>query len=411
MTMVLDGIKVVDVSQVAAVPMASRILADFGADVIHVENPEIGDIFRHVLAGLQTGIKSEFNYIWENYNRNKRSMTLDLTKPKGQEILRKMISTADVFTTNLRPMELKRFNLEYESLKNQNPRLIGAYLTGWGPKGPEKDNPAYDHTAYWARSGIPHKLRSVTPALQQAGTHLPAFLPSFGDHASGLSLVTGVMTALYNRERTGEGMEVGVSLFQTGVFQLAFDLAGSLATGEDCVTFNPELDSPNPLMAQYETKDDRWLLFSCLNMVRYLPKVCIAIGRVDLLSDPRLENLETIPEFVPELKKIIKAAVKTKTLKEWIPILNDAGVSYSPVQTHQEVINDPQARANDFFVAYDHPDHGRVEGVANHIKLNNQPDHVRMPAPEFGQHTEEVLLENGYTWEDIADFQDKGVIA
>ncbi len=411
MAAILEGIKVIDVSQVAAVPMASRILADFGADVVHVENLETGDIFRHVLAASQTSSQAGVNYVWEHYNRNKRSMTLDITKETGQEILHRLLGSVDVFTTNLRPYQLEKFKLEYETLQKINPRLIAAYLSGYGQEGEEKDFPAYDHTAYWARSGIPHKLRAMAPALREPGAILPAFIPSFGDHIAGLALCSGITLALYDRERTGRGREVTGSLFQSGTYQMSWDVAAALATGEDCLIIDPEIDILNPLYAQYLTKDDRWLLFTALNPMRYKDQVFRAIGREDLIEDPRFETIESFVENQAFLKGIMTETFKTRDKNEWVEILNEEQIPYSPVQNFTEIVNDPQARANGFFESYEHPEHGRIEGVANPINVGKNEKSVRLPAPEFGQHTEEVLLEHGYNWDDISRFQEEGVIA
>jgi len=410
MALPLEGIRVLDVSQVAAVPMAARILADFGADVVHVENPVTGDMFRHTLEGMKTGIQSDINYIWENYNRNKKSVTIDLSQGIGQEILHTLLRNSDVFLTNLRPFELERFNLTYPILRDLNPRLVFGFVNGYGKEGPEKDAPAYDHTGYWARSGIPHRIRSLTTKLQEPGTRLPAFLPSFGDHMAGMILFAGVMTALYNRERTGEGDLVSTSLFQAGVYQQAFDIAATLVSGEDCVTVKPEEVGTNPFSGQYLTKDDRWLIFTVLNPERYAGKYCKILDREELLDDPRFSTIESIAENHGELREIFAAAFREKTLAEWKPLLNEAGIPFAPIQTHIEVANDPQARANAFYVSYDHPDHGEIEGVANPISLGRSPDKVRMPAPEFSEHTDDVLLENGYSMEELLEFKAKGVV-
>lgn len=406
----LQGIKVLDVSQVAAVPMAARHLADFGADVIHVERPATGDSLRVVQAGMGgTFIQSEIDYVWENYNRGKRSVTLDLSQDGGREILYKLAEKADVFLTNFRPFEIKKFKLEYETLNRLNPRLIYGSLTGYGKKGMERDASGYDQSAYWARSGIPHKLAAL--AALAPGTPPSAFLPAFGDSAAALALAYGVMMALFVRERTGVGQDVDVSLFHTGVYQLSFDIAGTLVTQRDCERLQSREDSPNPLSALYQTKDGRWLLLSILHPERYWSMFCRAIEREDLEHDPRFEPLEPMIENRAALMHILDEIFLSKTLDEWKPRLNEEGLPWSPVQNLPEVVNDPQARANDFFVSYDHPTYGRIEVVANPINLGKTPATVRTPAPEFGQHTEEVLLEYGYTWEDIAQLKENKVIA
>ncbi|MEE8397750.1 MAG: CoA transferase [Desulfobacterales bacterium] len=410
MALALEGIKVVDMSTVAAVPMTARYLGDFGADVVHIENVATAEPSRVIQAGMSpsTGAQSDINYIWEHFNRNKRSMTLDVSQEAGRKILYRLVESADVFLTNLRPFHLERFKIDYDTLSQLNPGLVYGALTGYGKKGPEKDAPAYDHTAFWARSGIPHRLSTLAGAAP--GTPPPGFLSAFGDHMAGMILVSGVMTALFTRERTGLGQEVDVSLFHSGVYQLSFDLAGTLVTGEDFPQATSGKGITNPLIGRYRTKDDRWIFLMGLQPQRYWSGFCQAIEREDLEHDPKYTSVEAMEENCAELLHIIEDVFRSKTLDEWRSRLNAAAIPWSPAQSLQEVINDPQARLNDFFISYDHPVHGPMEGIANPVKLSRSPEKVRMAAPEFGQHTEEVLLEHGYTWEDIEQFKDQGAI-
>ena len=425
MALALGGIKVVEVSQVAAVPMAARYLADFGADVIHIEHPIRGDWFR--TAGKGTGgAPSGINYVWENYNRNKRSITIDVSRESGQQILYKFLEKADVFLSNMRPYELKKYNLEFGTLNRLYPRLIYGNLTGYGQNGPERDLPALDGNSYWSRAGIQH-------GLSQPGMTGPAFVVgAFGDNIAGMALACGLITALFVRERTGRGQEVYVSLFQTGVFQMSRDIAKTLATGQDCDDwrrkppeemvakaeaaiaplwdFNRE-GSNNALLMPYKTKGGREIFLLMGQSDLYWSKFCQAIDRGDLEQDPRFESFEAREKNVSILVHIFDEAFLTKTLDEWKPRLMERGLIFGYNQNYREIIADPQARANDFFVPFDHPTYGRIEVVANPIKLSETPAAIRMPAPELGQHTEEVLLEYGYTWEDIAQFKEQGVIA
>ena len=407
MTFALEGIKVLDVSQVAAVPMAARHLADFGADVIHIEPPVTGDSFRVYQAGIGRGtggVSSNINYNWENFNRNKRSLALDLSQEGGQEIIYKLLAKTDIFLTNLRLFEREKFSLEYDTLNRLNPRLIYGSLTGYGKNGPDRNAPAYDRIAYWARSGIPHRL-------SQPGMPPPDPSAAFGDNAAALALTYGVMMALYVRERTGVGQEVDLSLFHTGVYQISYDIAGALVTRQDCQEWKPRSkeDAPNPLSMLYETKDGRWLQITIIQPDRYWSRFCQVIERQDLEHDLRFKSFELRLKNHADLYHILEEVFLSKTLDEWKPQL--VGIPFSPLQNFIEVINDPQARANDFFVAYDHPTYGHIEVVANPIKLSQTPATIRMPAPEFSQHTEEVLLECGYTWEDIEQFKQQRIIA
>ena len=223
-------------------------------------------------------------------------------------------------------------------------------------------------------------------------------------------LYGGIMTALYNREKTGNGDEVHASLFQAGVYQQSFDMAGTLATREEHEDIDIESDERNPLVSQYLTKDGRWLLLSILDTERYALKIYDVINRKELKDDPRFQPPEPLSEHFGALRKILKMEFKRKTLAEWKRLLTEASIPFAPIQTHLEVINDPQARANDFFVAYDHPEHGHIEGVATPINIGKTQKKVRMPAPEFSEHTDEVLLEAGYSMDELIEFKTRGII-
>ena len=432
----LEGIKVVDVSQVIAVPMAARHLADFGAEVIHVENPFTGDSWRSFQAGApggNAGVPSEVNYNWETFNRNKRSITLDLSQERGQKILCKLVEKADVFVTNLRLWERQKFGVDYDTLRQLNPKLIYGSLTGYGKNGPDRNAPAYDHTAAWYRAGIVHMLSGVAGVGFRAG---------FVDTVAALALFAGVMTSLYVREKTGVGQEVDLSLFNIGIYQLSFDIAGALVTGMDFKDLVPEqllrdeellkrrdelmadaetaIDNlrkffqqhaPNPLVLDYKTKDERIIHMNVLQPDRYWSRVCQAIGQPSLEHDPRFDSYESRVENHLDLYHILREFFESKTVDELTKCLNQAGIPFGPQQKLSEVINDPQARANDCFVPFNHPAYGRIEVVANPIRLSETPATLRMPAPEFSQHTEEVLLEIGYNWDDIAQLKQQGVIA
>jgi crotonobetainyl-CoA:carnitine CoA-transferase CaiB-like acyl-CoA transferase len=415
--------------------MCARHLADFGADVLHIENAVSGDSWRNLQAGVgggTAGIPSDIPYNWEAFNRNKRSVAIDLSKEGGRKIIYKMVEKADVFLTNLRLSERKKFELEYQTLNALNPRLIYASVTGHGFHGPDKDMPAYDTTVYWARSGISHLL--TVPGMSG-----PNSRPAVGDNVAGLALAFGVMTALFSRDRTGVGQEVDTSLLFTGIYQLTFDVAAALTTGRDELEYRLEafegteeerkqrdilIDDargaimrltdfnrehlPNPIANTYETRDGRSIRFNALQPDRYWSRFCKLISREELEHNPRFATLEARKENRKELFHIFRKVFLTKTLEEWRPLISD--LPASPYQTLIDVIHDPQAKANNFFLPYDHPNYGKMEIMASPVNMSKTPATIRMPAPEFGQHTEEVLLEAGYTWEDIERFKNEHVI-
>jgi len=429
MAMALEGIKVIDCSQVAAVPVAARILGDFGADVIHIENPTTGDYWRSFKDAQQEqgiGWPSDFDYNWENFNRNKRSCTVDLSKESGRAIIHRMVEEADVFASNLRTFELERFQVDYETLNKINPRIIWGNVNGYGKAGPDKDLPAFDTTAFWARSGFPY-------LMSMPGVPCIGYRVAMGDNMAGMTLAYGLMQALYVREKTGIGQEVNISLLHTGLYQIGFDVSAALITGMDIADWrapDPPMELQqqaqvaimqimafyvdrmkvrSPLSGMYITKDGRTLVFTILQPERYWVKFCNAVGRPDLAENPKYSTMEGQSEDAPQLRQIFMEIFMTKTYDEWRPRLKE--IPYAPRQTIKEAVNDIQARESGCFVSYDHPQRGRIEQLANPVMMSKTPANVRRPAPEFGQHTEEVLLEYGYSWEDITRFKEEGAIA
>jgi crotonobetainyl-CoA:carnitine CoA-transferase CaiB-like acyl-CoA transferase len=396
--MALEGIKVVEVTQWVAAPAAGALLADWGADVIHIEHPVRGDAMR----GLSSVGGMGVDWLFELDNRNKKSVTLDISKKEGQDVLRRLLKESDVFITSLRPSELDRYGLDYPELRELNPRLIFAGLTGYGRNGPDRETRGYDVTAYWARAGFMASVRDpdAPPVFPRGG---------MGDHTASIALACGITTALYARERTGTGQAIDVSLFNTGVWVLSIDVSCALATGE-----YPPLRkrSETPAMTNvYRTRDDKWLYFAHLQQDPYWPAFCRALGLGDIENDERFNALEPRIANNKALVALVETAVAQRTLDEWRPILDEGGLVYSAAQDASDVAKDEQAWANDFFAQVEHPTLGTLNLVANPIKLGMMPSRVRTTAPNFGQHTEEVLLASGYSWKEIAELKERGVIA
>jgi crotonobetainyl-CoA:carnitine CoA-transferase CaiB-like acyl-CoA transferase len=251
-----------------------------------------------------------------------------------------------------------------------------------------------------------------------------------GDMVAGMTLVYGVMQALYVRETTGLGQAVDVSLFHTGLYQMSFDVSGALITGMDVADWRREPPEEaklkaqmavmeimsfyvdqytSPLTGAYMTKDTRSLLFVILQPDRYWEKFCKAVGREDLCRNPKYDTMEGRQEDIKELRQAFAEVFMQKNLDEWIPLLE--GIPYAPSQSLLDAVNDVQAKEAGCIVTYDHPERGPIKQLANPVMMSKTPSSVRMPAPEFSQHTEEILLEYGYTWDDIGIFQDDGTIA
>ena len=401
----LDGIKVIEAASAVAGPMVGRLLGDWGADVIHIDQPSRGGLMNSQSAG-QNGaraISANFNYVEQNVNCNKRAMALDFSQPAGREILYKLVGKADVFICNFRPRELEKFQLEYSILSKINPRLIFADLTGFGRKGPDRNEPGFGPTAGDSRSGLLH-------VLQEPGVP-PVQMPiAYADFLTGMVLAYGIMTALLIRERTGIAQEVDASLFNSSVWVLSSDIVGTLVTGKDRQAVGRR-NRGMPLTNTYETKDNRWLYLMLNRRDIYWTKFCRALGISDLENDSRfLNTAEPSKQNTDALFELLEQVFRTRTLAEWKPLLSEVGFPWAPVQTLAEVVQDPQARANNFFVPLDHPVHGHIEVEANPAKLSKTLETCKKPAPKFGEHTHEILLELGYPQENITRFKEMQII-
>jgi crotonobetainyl-CoA:carnitine CoA-transferase CaiB-like acyl-CoA transferase len=405
MTLSFKGVKVIQTASAAAGPMAGRMMADWGADVIIVEHTvRKAQAQQRQSAGLgmfgQRTIASNINYINMINNRNKRCVAVNLSLDSGREIIYKMLKDADVFLANFRPREFVKFKLEYETLSKINPKLVVANITGFGMKGPDKDNPGFGPVAGDSRSGFLH-------VLQAPGAE-PVQMPmSFADYLTGLSLAFGIMAALYLREKTGVGQQVDASLFNTMAWAISSDIQGTLITKNDRHAVSRR-DRGTPLTNYYQSKDDRWVYLMLTDL--YWPNICKALGRPQMEHEPRFETPLLRAQNNLALFDIIESEMRKHTLDEWTKILNEAVMPWAPVQTLPEVINDAQARANDFFLPFDHPTYGHMELMSGPVKLSKTPEVMRIPAPESGQHTDEVLKQYGYSEQDIARFREEGAI-
>ncbi len=398
--MALSGIKVVEVSTWAAGPSCGMWLAENGADVIRVE-PIEGDPSRGL---MQSGVipVADFNWLFEMWNRSKRGIAVNLKNESGQEIVHKLVEKADVFLANLRPSTLKRAKLDYETLSELNPRLVYGNITGYGPKGPGADWPCFDEIGFWARSGIMASLGEPdTPPVPLRG--------AMGDHTTGLFTLGGIALALYARERTGRGQRVDVSLVGSGMWVAGCDIQGALVYQEELPRFSRKTIG-NPLYNHYECKDGKSVQFQMLQSDRYWSGLCKALGREDLEQDPRFASHQKRVENNTELIAILDEVLATKNSDEWAPRFNDNDLVWGPVQTALEVTQDPCILENNYIAEYEHHSGNKVKGITCPIQLSQNPAKPPSSAPEYGQHTEEVLLEMGYNWDDITKLKDNLVI-
>jgi len=397
----LDGIRVVEITQFQNGPICGRLLGDLGAEVIKVE-PKTGDPARGFmrLIGVTLGLKGR-NFYFEYNNRNKRGIVLDLKQEKGREVFFKLIDDADVFLTNMAIGTPERMGIGYEVLSARNPRLIFAQSSGWGRKGPDAESFSYDYAGL-ARAG-------TMMMCGEEGMPPQNIVPGLADQMGAVMAAFGIVAALQAREKTGRGQLVDSSMLGAMI-----ELEGLVLTAP-CM-LGGEFPRPvratarNPLYNHYKCKDGKWIAIVNLQPDRYWPNVCQALGIAELEHDPRFENLEVRGENGAELVAIFDKIIATKTRDEWSEIFKKEDVIHTPVQSATEVTNDPQAIANDYFVWFDHPVLGKTKMTGWAWDFSETPCSIRREAPEFGQHTEEILLEMGYTWDDIVKLKDADII-
>ncbi|MBA7671218.1 Cinnamoyl-CoA:phenyllactate CoA-transferase [subsurface metagenome] len=403
MSAALEGIRVVDVSEAGFAPVCSRILGDMGAEVIKVERTDGGDQTRGILKIGGNVPVSDINYVFEFYNFNKKGITLDLKKEKGREVLYKLVEKSDVFVCNFRPQALKKLGLEYQTISQVNPRIIYTHFSGYGLHGPESNVGAYDFVGYWARSG-------VMAALGEPGTPLPTQLPGFGDNTTGMYAACAIVLALFHRERTGEGQEVLVSLLGGGIWSMGVVLSSVLATGLEFPRVSRKKAS-NPIFNSYKCSDGKWLQLACIQGDRYWSSVCWALGIEELENDPRFCSHVKRMENNEALISILDKIFISKTRAEWAKLLSEQDIIWTLVKTPAEVASDPTAWADGCFREIDHPVAGKFKVILPPWQFSKTPPKIRTTAPEFGQHTEEVLVDLlGYTWDELVAFKAQGVI-
>jgi len=404
MKMALEGIRVIDVSEAGLAPVCCRVLADMGAEVIKIERTEGGDQTRGIIKISGNVPVYDINYVFEFYNFNKKGITLDLKQEEGRQVLYKLVEKADVFVCNFRPQALKKLGLEYETISRINPKIIYAHLSGYGLHGPEKDVGAYDFVGYWARSG-------VMASLGEPGTPLPYQLPGFGDNTTGMYSALAIMFALFHRERTGEGQEVCASLIGGGIWSMGIVLSSVLATGLEYPRVS-RMATSNPIFNSYECADGKWLQLACIQGDRYWSGVCKALDLGELENDPRFCTHEKRMENHEVLIPILDKLFKTRTRDEWAERLGGEDVIWTLVKTPAEVAADPTPWADGYYEEIDHPAGKKLRVIKLPWQFSRTPPTIRSTAPEFGQHTEEVLTELlGYSWDELASLKEKRVIA
>src|ERR1700742_5128121 len=397
---IFEGLKGLDCATFTAAPAAATVLSDFGAEVIKIEPPGTGDPYR-LLPKLPGYPISEHNFAWLLEGRNKRSLALDLSKLEAREVLYRLGAEADVFITNFPPGVRKRLGITYEDIKPKNARLIYASFTGYGEKGAEANKPGFDSNAYWARSGLMDLVRAdenTTPARSIAG---------MGDHPCAMAFYGAIVTALYQRERTGKGSHVSSNLMANGVWAASV-LAQAKLCGAAFQEGRPRERALNAVTNHYQCKDGRWLILSLLNEDRQWPTLARCLGREDLITDPRFETRKDRHARSLELIKIFDETFATKDLSEWRKILDGNGLVFGVVGILDDIPHDKQMIENEVLVPFEND---TMLTISSPIWIEGSRKVQPRKPPGVGEHSDEILRGAGFDDAAIDRLRSGGAVA
>ncbi|MBR0905641.1 CaiB/BaiF CoA-transferase family protein [Bradyrhizobium liaoningense] len=396
---IFSGLKVLDCASFIAAPAAATVLSDFGADVIKIEPPGAGDPYRNLpnLPGYPSG---EHNFAWLLEARNKKSIALDLSRPEAQAVLYKLVAEADVFITNMPPPVRAKLGITYDHLAHLNDRLIYASFTGYGEKGEEANKPGFDSNAYWARSGLMDLVRAdtdTTPARSVAG---------MGDHPCAMAFYGAIVTALYQREKTGKGSHVASNLMANGVWAASV-LAQAKLCGAKFGERRPRERALNAVANHYQCKDGRWLILSLLNEEKQFPTLARCLGREDLIEDPRFATKAARHARSVELIKILDETFATRDLAEWRKILDGNGLVFGVVGILDDIPNDKQMLDNEVLVPFEND---TMLTISSPIWIDGAKKVQPRKPPAVGEHSDEILRGAGYDEAAIKQLRGSGAV-
>jgi len=403
MTMPLDGIRVIDWTIWQQGPVCSVMLGDLGAEVIKVEERVGGDPGRGVLRAQGLDLSDRPNFYFEANNRNKRSLTVDLKKAEGVEIVRKLADGADVFVQNFRQGVAARLGLDAATLRARNPRLVYASATGYGPLGPESGDPSFDYLGL-ARSGI--MMSAGEPDDEPL-----AIAGGIADQMGAVILAYGVLAALLARAKTGRGQEVDASHLGSMAWLQGLGLSARLMLGR-ALPRTARRFATNPLWNHYRCGDGELVALAMIQADRYWANLCRVLGIPDAATDERFSTMLNRMMNAGECVALLDATFATRPRAEWLQVLRAGGdFIVSVVNSVDQLPDDVQVQANRYVTAFEHPTFGSTQVVGIPVGLSETPGSLRRPAPEFGQHTEEILTELlGYSWEQVGRLREQEVI-
>ncbi|MCU1468136.1 MAG: putative Formyl-CoA transferase [Actinomycetia bacterium] len=398
---VMDGVKVLEVAEHGFVPSAAAILAEWGADVVKVERPT-GDPLRHIMAMGFVADTGDFNFLFEQFNRNKRGVAIDLRNDEGRASLDRLIEWADVFITNFLPSARTKLKLDPDDIWAVNPKAVYAIGSGQGLQGPDADQGGFDAVSYWARGGLAHML---TPQ----GGQLVQPRGALGDAPGGAYLAGGVAAALFKRERTGEPTIVDVSLLGAAVWTLSNDLVPTTILGVEPPRHVAGKSLSSVLVGSFRTADERWISLNMLDPDRHWEPTCRALGLEELLDNPDYATAAQRQQRAPELHPIVTERIASLSLAELKERLSAQDTIYSAIASPVEVIDDPQVHANGYMAR--HPGHPTARLSSSPMQFDGHGLEIRRAAPGIGEHTDEVFREIGVDDAEIARLHDTGALA
>jgi len=404
----LEGVRVLEVAQFTFVPSAGAVLADWGAEVIKIENPVTGDAQRGLVAVLGRAASvpgSSFAPIMEAPNRGKRSVGLGLAVAEARPVLEELIRRSDVFLTNYLPTARAKLHIDVDEVRRINPDIIYVAGSGFGTEGPDRDTGAYDATAFWARGG---SADGVTPSDAEQAAFMPA--GAYGDNIGGMAIAGGVAAALYGRKVTGQPSVLDVSLLAVGAWATQFSVNMALLAGGQLPKIDRKTQTPcNPLTGNYRTADGRFIQLSMLQPTRYWSEFCRLMGREEFAHDPRFESMESLAENLEDASEIVRDAIASRTLAECARLLGRGTGPWAPVQDGWEVGNDESLVANGRIADVVDAEGNPQKLVANPVKFDDAALSLAR-APQFAEHTDNVLRELGLDDDELIELKIAGAI-
>jgi crotonobetainyl-CoA:carnitine CoA-transferase CaiB-like acyl-CoA transferase len=401
---ILSGIQVVEVAMWAFVPAAGAVLSEWGAEVVKVVHPEYGDPMQGAPVGDLPPVDVDVAFMWEILNRGKRCIGINLADPDGRAVLDDLVRNADVFVTNFLPDARQRLAIDVEDIRAINPKIIYARGSGHGVRGPEHADGGYDHTSFWARSGIAHAAAMVT------GEFIPQPGPAMGDLLSGFSLAAGITGALLRRERTGKPSVVDVSLLGTAAFAFSPSVVASELYDVPTIPRSSHAKQPNPLVTCYTTQDGRQIYLAGLRTDQHWKEFCELVGHPKLGVDERFSEGPERLKNAHACIEVLDQVFGEKSLEEWKEVLVGMTTPWAIIQSAQELHDDQQVKANGYLVPVVAASGSTFHLVANPVQFDEvSPSLTR--APDHAEHTDEVLLETGRDWDEIMALKIKGAVS